>query len=81
MDNRRETVPALRTGSREWTIAEVRPSSVHGEQSSPGIVVLARTWRNESQWSNRAGTLEQLHEVTELVLDAEWDWQPVENIT
>src|SRR6218665_2455105 len=34
-------------------------------QSSPVIVAVTRTRRNESRCSNRAGTLEQLHEVKE----------------
>ena len=40
-------------------------SSAHGDQSSPLIVAVTRTRRNESRCSNRAGTLEQLREVIE----------------
>jgi len=40
-------------------------SSARGDQSSPMIVAVIRTRRNESRRSNRAGTLEQLHEVKE----------------
>src|SRR6218665_710307 len=57
-------------------------SSGRGDQSSPMIVAVIRTRRNESRCSNRAGTLEQLREVKERrVGRAEWDWQPVKNIT
>src|SRR6218665_1464259 len=38
-------------------------SSASGDQSSPMIVAVTRTRRNESRCSNRAGTLEQLREV------------------
>src|SRR6218665_1856942 len=63
-------------------------SSAPGDRSSQVIVDVAQTRRNESQCSNRAAILEQLREVIErrvdractVVLDAEWDWHPVENI-
>src|SRR6218665_2697900 len=62
-------------------------SSAPKDRSSQVIVDVAQTRRNESRCSNRAGTLEQLREVIGRrvdracsLLDAEWDWQPVENI-
>src|SRR6218665_3761930 len=64
-DNRRETVPTSRTGSRECTIAKVSLHPPHTEISPPMIVAVIRTRRNQSRRSNRAGTLEQLHEVKE----------------
>src|SRR6218665_3837759 len=59
-DNRRENAPTSRTGSRECTIAEMRP-----HQSSPMIVAVTQMRRKESRRSNRAGTLEQLRAVKE----------------
>src|SRR6218665_2980712 len=44
-------------------------SSAPGERSSQVIVDVAQTQRNESQCSNRAGTLEQLGEVIERRVD------------
>src|SRR6218665_3188543 len=44
-------------------------SSEPGDQSSQVIIDVAQTRRNESQCSNRAGTLEQLHEVIERRVD------------
>ena len=72
-NNRRETVPAPRTGDRENTITKVRPHPPHapGDRSSQVVVAVARTRRNESQCSNRTGrpTLEQLREVIEKRVD------------
>src|SRR6218665_419051 len=44
-------------------------SSAHGDHSSPMIVAVIRTRRNQSRRSNRAGTLEQLRVVIERRID------------
>src|SRR6218665_1964950 len=61
-------------------------SSARVDQSSPMIVVVIRTRRNESRCSNRAGTLGQLREVKERRVGRActrcgMGLQPVKNIT
>src|SRR6218665_888956 len=54
------------TGGRESMIAQVHlhlQQSAHGDRCSQVIAVVAQTWGDESQCSNRACTWEQLWEV------------------